>query len=132
MLLAKDVMTKKVYTVSEQATMYEAMCLLMDKGIAVLPVVDKNMRLAGIVTDKDMLQLFVSKGVREDDPVSKYMDRRVFAFEPEDTIVTLAEFFIGKPYRHIVITKNGKVSGILTCGDLISAIVRLQKKPGLK
>jgi acetoin utilization protein AcuB len=37
-----------------EASFYEARALIHDKGIRHLPVVDKNNRLVGIVTDRDI------------------------------------------------------------------------------
>jgi CBS domain-containing protein len=53
---AKDVMTRHVITVAPDASILEALRLMLQHGISGLPVVDKNGTLAGIVTEGDFLR----------------------------------------------------------------------------
>ena len=52
---AIDVMTKEVVTVRPDATVREVAALLAQRGISGVPVVDANDRLAGIVSEGDLL-----------------------------------------------------------------------------
>jgi CBS domain-containing protein len=53
---AKDVMTQHVITVAPDASVLEALQLMLQNKISGLPVVDKNGNLAGIVTEGDFLR----------------------------------------------------------------------------
>jgi CBS domain-containing protein len=53
---AKDVMTQHVITVAPDASILEALRLMLQHRISGLPVVDKNGTLAGIVTEGDFLR----------------------------------------------------------------------------
>jgi len=53
---AKDVMTPHVITVAPDASILEALRLMLQNKISGLPVVDKNGDLAGIVTEGDFLR----------------------------------------------------------------------------
>jgi CBS domain-containing protein len=53
---AKDVMTQHVITVTPDASILEALRLMLENGISGLPVVDSNGNLAGIVTEGDFLR----------------------------------------------------------------------------
>lgn len=50
----KEKMRKDPITIGPDATFYEARAIVRDKGIRHLPVVDKNRRLVGLVTDRDI------------------------------------------------------------------------------
>lgn len=54
----RDIMIKDVYTVSKDATLEDAIYLMMKKKIGVLPVVDSD-RISGIITDKDVFKAFL-------------------------------------------------------------------------
>jgi CBS domain-containing protein len=54
----KEVMTEKVITISPDTSIKDAACLMMDKKIGCLPVVDGD-RLIGLVTETDMLRYVV-------------------------------------------------------------------------
>jgi CBS domain-containing protein len=53
---AKDVMTRHVITIAPDASILEALRLMLQHGISGLPVVDKNGALVGIVTEGDFLR----------------------------------------------------------------------------
>ena len=54
-LLAKDIMTKKVITISRFASIEELSELLVKNKISGVPVVDKDDKLVGIVTEADII-----------------------------------------------------------------------------
>jgi CBS domain-containing membrane protein len=54
----KEIMTKKVVTISPEANIKDAARLMIDKKIGCLPVVEGD-RLVGIVTETDMLRYVV-------------------------------------------------------------------------
>lgn len=55
MIKAKDIMKKDVIVVSEDMTVEELGRLFIEKGISGAPVVDKDGRLKGIVTENDLI-----------------------------------------------------------------------------
>lgn len=57
--LAKDVMNLDVVTISEMATVQETIELMMTTGKKVLPVVDRENHLLGVVGRSDLLQTLV-------------------------------------------------------------------------
>jgi acetoin utilization protein AcuB len=50
----REKINRNPITIGPEASFYEARALIHDKGIRHLPVVDKNGRLLGIVTDRDI------------------------------------------------------------------------------
>jgi len=50
----KENMQKNPITITPEASFYEARAIIRDKGIRHLPVVDKNHRLVGLITDRDI------------------------------------------------------------------------------
>jgi len=50
----REKINRNPVTIGPEASFYEARALIHDKGIRHLPVVDKNNRLLGIVTDRDI------------------------------------------------------------------------------
>ena len=52
---ATDIMTSEVITVEEDATVQAAAELMAEHGISALPVVDKDTRVIGIVSEGDLL-----------------------------------------------------------------------------
>jgi acetoin utilization protein AcuB len=54
-----DIMIKEVHTTVPDIFLEEAAKVMIDNDIAVLPVLDKDKKVIGIITEKDMFQAFV-------------------------------------------------------------------------
>lgn len=55
---AREVMTKKVYTIEEDCPIEEAACRMVDKDISGLPVM-RNGEVVGIITEHDLFKIFI-------------------------------------------------------------------------
>ncbi len=55
----KDIMIRDVHTTTEDVFLEEAAKIMIDNNIAVLPVLSKDRKVVGIITEKDMFQAFV-------------------------------------------------------------------------
>lgn len=56
---AKDIMITDIKTISPDAWIEEAAEIMVDNGINVLPVVDEQSRVVGIITEKDLFKAFL-------------------------------------------------------------------------
>lgn len=54
----EDIMLTDVKTIKENVFIEEAAQKMIDEGISVLPVIDDNNRVVGIITEKDIFQAF--------------------------------------------------------------------------
>lgn len=57
MLKAKDIMSREVFTVSEETSVEDLARLFAEKGVNAMPVVDDRQRLRGIVTATDLVKI---------------------------------------------------------------------------
>ena len=127
MWLAKDIMNKDVTTVKENVPVFEAMKILARENITGLPVVTDDMRVIGIVSEKDMLSLLYDvKGKNQ--LVSEIMVREIVSFEEDAQLFDLCECLIKSHFRRVPILSQGKLVGIISRRDLIRFILKLRKK----
>src|SRR5450830_554242 len=54
-LLAKDIMTKKVITINQDASIEELSNLLLDNKISGVPIIDNDGKIVGIATEGDII-----------------------------------------------------------------------------
>ncbi len=127
MLEAKTVMTTDLITVNRQTGIYDAIKILVKNNITGLPVVDDNMTLVGLVTEKDVLKLLYNI---EDRPgkVEDFMTTDIVSFDAEDSLVDICEAFMKSHFRRVPIVSKGKLVGIISRKDIISYIVELRQK----
>lgn len=131
--LVKDVMTKKVITVSPDDPIEKAALILRDKRIGGLPVVDEKNNLVGVITAIDVFDLFVeAMGMRIPGArISIVLDDRPGAIaemariikQHELNIISLATFFLkDQAKRDVVIRISGDDERIMrSVEDLKSA-----------
>ena len=127
MFQAKAVMTTEPITVHKNTDIYEAIRAMVENNITGLPVVNDDMTLAGIITEKDVLRLLYNM---EDRPglVEDFMTEEVVAFDQEDNLIDIAECLIDNHFRRVPILAEGKVVGVVSRKDIIGYILRLRHK----
>ena len=131
-----DIMKTDVITVKKDTPIYEAMERLVENNITGLPVVDDNMVLVGIVTEKDMLRLVVELDMLKLESeldegstcVEKYMTEDVVSFSPEDSLLEICDCLLESNFRRIPIVSNGKLVGILSRKDIIGYMLEVRHK----
>ena len=125
MLKAKDIMTTDVVCVTKETPIYEAMELLINNEITGMPVVDDDMSLVGIITEKDCLRLFYGDEDEKNKRVRDFMTQPAVHYDENDSLQTICDFMMINYFRRIpVTTKKGKVVGILSRPDVIKYILR--------
>ena len=88
----RDKIKREVVTIGPDASFYEARALIRDKGIRHLPVVDKNDRLVGLLTDRDIREAAPSDATTLSVHELNYLlgKLKVSAFmTPKDKLITI-------------------------------------------
>ncbi|MBN1972527.1 MAG: CBS domain-containing protein [Sedimentisphaerales bacterium] len=127
MFKAEIVMTPNVLSVKRDTPIYEAIRLLVEHNITGLPVVNDDMSIAGIITEKDMLGLLYNI---QDKPgnVGDYMTKGIVSFNKEDSLIDITECFLKNDFRRVPITSGGKLVGIISRTDIIKYIMKRRQK----
>lgn len=114
-LTAKDIMTKRVVTVSPSTTVKELTELLAAKKISGVPVVDEQKRVVGIVTEADVLAHPGAKTVEE------IMTKKVISVTPDTPVEEIAKLLAKKKIKRVPVIDKGKLVGIVSRADIVKA-----------
>jgi len=127
MFEAKTIMETRLITVDRHTPIYEAIRTLVKNNITGLPVVNEDMILRGIITEKDVLSLLYNS---EDKPgtVEGFMTKGIVSFDREDSLIDIAESFINNNFRRVPIVAMGKLVGIISRKDIIKYILKLRRE----
>ena len=127
MFKAKEIMKTEVKTVTRKTGIYEAIRILVENNITGLPVVNDDMTLAGVITEKDVLRLLYDM---EDKPgnVEDFMTKDVIGFDKEESLIDITEMLIKNDFRRVPILEDGKLVGIISRKDVIACILKLRHK----
>ena len=134
-MLVKNWMSKKVVTIDENDSMQDAINLIKQHKINMLPVMKKG-KLTGIVTDRDLKKasasdattldvhelLYLISKIKIKDIMSKKPVTVPFDFTIEETASMLLENNIsGAP----VVDKDKQLVGVITQADIFKVIISL-------
>lgn len=123
-MIVKSVLNAKasnqVATTSSDQTVSGAAQLLHKHRIGALVVVDAVNAIEGILSERDIARGLALYGPELGDmPVHRLMTRGVLTCSPDDSIEELMEVMTEKRVRHLPVVENGRLTGIMTIGDVV-------------
>ena len=114
-------MTSDVVTVKRQATISEVIKIFVESDITGLPVVEDDMTMVGIISEKDVLNVLLNDKA-DLVKVEDCMTKDVVSFEQNVDFISICECLLNNNFRRVPILKNGKLAGIISRRDLIKYI----------
>ena len=123
MLTAEDIMTEKVVSVRRDTPVREALQLMLVNEISGVPVVEEDMTLVGIVTEKDLLKLLHGPQGTKGKTVEEFMTQPTVRFREDDSLEEICRCLLDIPFRRVPVIKEGKLVGIVSRPDVIRCIL---------
>jgi CBS domain-containing protein len=128
MLRARDIMSKNVISVQKDAPILEAVKLLVENNISGLPVVEDDMTLTGLLSEKDVVELFYEGEQAKDKTVRDYMTYPAVHFEDNNALLNICDFLVKNIFRRVPVTSNGKLVGIISIQDILNTVLQLRRE----
>ena len=134
-MLVKRWMSKKIVTVDAKASIHEAMRLLKDHRISMLPVTKKG-KLVGVITDRDLKHASASDATTlevhellyliSQIKVEDIMPKGLVTVPDDFTVEEAAECLLKNKISGMpVLDKKGEVVGIITKDDIFRVLISL-------
>ena len=115
----REVMTGQVIRIQPEESVAVAARALAHYNIGALPVCGGEGRLAGLVTDRDIVTRCLAAGrLPGTTTVREVMTGRVLSVGPETEASTAAALMGREQVRRLPVVENGKLCGMLSLGDL--------------
>jgi len=116
-----------LYSITQDKTVYEALVLMAEKNIGAVLVLEDN-ELIGIFSERDYARKVILKGkASRDTLIRDVMTSKVITVETDDKIEECMQIMSDKHIRHLPVNQRGKLVGIISINDIVSAIIREQK-----
>ncbi len=151
-MIASDIMVPKVITVTSDACVRDVAKLLLDNCISAVPVVSEDGKLAGIVSEGDLMrraetgterhrswwlamlssnEALAAEFIRSHaHKVSDLMTRKVITAEPETPVGDIASLMEKNGIKRVPIVEDGKIVGIVSRANLVQALASAPKEIG--
>jgi CBS domain-containing protein len=111
---------REVVTIEPGATLAGAAKLLAEKRIGAALILGADLRLVGIISERDIVQAVAARGAAAlDEPVSQTMTRKVETCNENETISSIMERMTNGKFRHVPVIDQGRLAGIVSIGDVV-------------
>jgi CBS domain-containing protein len=138
-MLVRKVMSRRVHSISLNATFSEIVTILTKHKIGGAPVVDKKGKVVGIVSEKDLFfKLYPSQKDFYTDPeyymnfdrlerdakgikklkAKDFMSKEVISVRSDDHILKVCSLFIRHKIRRLPVIDDGQLVGIVTTNKI--------------
>tara|TARA_Y100000294_G_scaffold35326_2_gene30959 strand:+ start:2062 stop:2472 length:411 start_codon:yes stop_codon:yes gene_type:complete len=129
-MLVNDIMHNATKLPSA-TTVSEAAAMMEQKSIGSV-LVEKNNKIIGIMTERDILKKIVAKGENSDVlRVKDIMSYPIITIDANESVVKASEKMDQHRIRRLVVTKNGQIVGKVTANSISRSIKYLSVRESL-
>ena len=115
-----------IWSISPEATVFEAIQLMADKNIGALLVIERE-SLVGILTERDYTRNVALKGKSsKQTAVKEILTRDIIHVTPEHTVEECMRLMTSHRVRHLPVVTGSQILGIVSIGDLVNWIISVQ------
>lgn len=132
-LLVRDIMTERPRSVTADVIAKDAAREMVRWRLGALPVVDAEMRVIGILSERDLLRHLLTNylgdaaAMRTPIPsgriVRDVMNRQVLCVSAEQPLAEVAALMANKDVDRVPVVRDGKLVGFLTRGDIVRKLI---------
>lgn len=111
---------REVVTVTPTMGTEEASRFLADNNIGAVVVLDAKGKIAGILSERDIVRAVAAKGANAlKSPISAIMTKKVTTCGESHSIHQVMEMMTDGRFRHLPVEHGGKLGGIISIGDVV-------------
>jgi CBS domain-containing protein len=113
----------KVYSISPDTTVYEALKRMAKKNVGALLVLEGK-KIVGLISERDYARKTILKGrFSKETVVREIMTTSVITVAPQEDLEKCMELFTDKHIRHLPVIEDEKLIGIVSIGDVVKGVI---------
>jgi CBS domain-containing protein len=117
-----------VLSVTPGTSVFDALKLMAEKNVGALLVMEGG-ALRGIMSERDYARKVILLGKSSQDiAVRDIMSDKVVTVSPAQTVDECMALMTDRRIRHLPVVDNGRVTGVLSIGDLVKAVIAEQQQ----
>ena len=111
---------RDVVTIDPAETLAQAIKILAEKRIGAALVLGADRRIAGIISERDIVRALAERGAAAlDEQVSRTMTRKVETCNESETVASIMERMTAGKFRHLPVVDQGRLVGLVSIGDIV-------------
>ena len=118
---ARDLMTADPEVLTPDARLSEAGKLMRETDVGMIPIVSdrSEMKVKGVITDRDIVTRHVAENHQEDHPVSEHMtDGSIHSVRPDDDAQKVMDIMKRNQIRRVLVTEGDRLVGVISQADV--------------
>jgi acetoin utilization protein AcuB len=121
-VIVRQWMSTDLVTIGKNASIQEALAVMKQESIRHLPVVDKQMKLVGWITDSDLRGVLIAS-MLEELTLEDVMIRKPISVPPETELEDACRILLDNRIGGMPIVEEGVLVGLITTVDILSAFI---------
>jgi CBS domain-containing protein len=125
MMFVSDILSQKgnsVFSVHASTSVAQVAQDLTELRIGSVLVLEADNRIAGIVSERDLVRALARHGARAMElEAHSVMTTDVITCDPDDTIDHVMETMTRGRFRHLPVVRHGELLGLVSVGDVVKA-----------
>ena len=111
----------KLITIAPEQPIQDAVALLEQHNIGAVIALDDAGKLAGIISERDVVRQLNNQENQLSQPVKSIMTAEVTTCVPQDDLMSVAHVMTERRFRHMPVMEEGKLLGMISIGDVLKA-----------
>ena len=128
-LSVRDVMEKDYTSLRKDMDIYEAIQLVISKGLMGAPVVENN-KLIGVFSEKDCFRVLANWTFQMANEtggcVEHYMTTDVVTIDASTDLSTMVSKFLSHYYRGLPVVDGDEIVGLISRRDILKAMMKIE------
>ena len=129
-ILARDMMTSNLVTLSPQLEVFQAIDVLLKKRISGAPVVDFDGTFLGIFSESSCMRVIINAAYENlpDAGLMPFVDRDPPTISADTELLTICQTFLDQATRRLPVLESGRLIGQISRRDVMKKVSTLAKE----
>ena len=120
---------RNVITLGLDTSITDALNLLEEKSIGVILITDADGKLAGILSERDIVRSLARSGAGIlKESTASHMTSDVVTCSENDAVIGVMEVMSKGRFRHLPVTDGEKLVGLISIGDVVKRRLQVVEK----